>query len=338
MPKVNKINSEEFEYTQRKINQWYFKQTKYFSIITQPFNTTIIFRDLIINMVNDNKKILYVWGKNGDNKELIKSIIKNNKKISYGHIEEGYIDKDITFITYKNINNLVEKYDLIIFDDISTFSMMRKERCRLKIDYLSKYADRIIIYSIEKIVVGSETIEISSIYKNRPFVEPRIIKTRVDLNKDIPYLLYEYMKWFVDSSNVITLYVPSEEKVDLVCEYYKNKIHIKDAKIIPIYKNEDKNIEYSVSKIKEKTIIIVTSCINKSLDELKSENAIVLFADDERYTYKKMLYLCGEYRRFNTKLSEILLVTKDENEEIDKLKKIARGYNKKIWDRKSKIF
>ena len=120
---VCKVKEENIKYAVDKINFWYRKNIKFLTIVTVPFNTSCIFCDIINTISNSNKKILYIWGKNIENRELIACLLytseiapkfKSNKQMSVeefiSEIKKKYPDVDIKA---KNINDIiyVEKYN-----------------------------------------------------------------------------------------------------------------------------------------------------------------------------------------------------------------------------------
>ncbi|MDZ5010980.1 hypothetical protein GNF77_19200, partial [Clostridium perfringens] len=63
---------------------------------------------------------------------------------------------------------------------------------------------------------------------------------------------------------------------------------------------------------------------------------VVLFSDDIFYSYKKIIYFCAEVGKNisnDSRIGEVLLVSKEISEDMDKAKEITRGYNKEIWEK-----
>ena len=107
---------------------------------------------------------------------------------------------------------------------------------------------------------------------------------------------------------------------------------MKRIKIIPLLASEEKIIKQSVLQSTNESTIIITNCIEVSLENSHIGNAIVLFADDKRFTYKKLLFLCAEMRRINKELPEVLLVAKGETDNIEAVRDITREYNRLKWE------
>lgn len=326
MKKTSGIILKEYDYAIKKIYDWYHEsKSKVLTIKTIPFNLISIFQNIILEVANVDGKILYIHGGEDNNNTYEQVLLGNNIK------NRNCVD----IVNYRDTQNIKKRYDLIIFDDISSFSNISKETIRLKYEKIEDLSPKIILYTIEQIIKAGEKIEITCIYKRKPFVEPRFITTRIDLNKDIPYLLYEYLNWFIENDQKIIFYVPNNEKLNIIYEYYSIKLKIDEAEIYKISKFDDKKIIDDVLKQKNKATIIITDCIEANFKENSKINAIVLFAENPKYTYKKFLYLCGEIGRVNTELPEVLFVSKEVTSEMDKVKSISSGFNKKKWERKS---
>ena len=318
----------EYDYCRDKIKNWYYNgNEKFLTIETIPFNLNIIFRDIILSITKDKGKVLYISG-------LAKAEVIEDLSITEKSTSAQIIKGNLDALLYSELYNIADKYDLIICDDISTFSKVSKDSLRCLLPKLEKISDKIILYTPENIIRRGEKIEVTCIYHRIPFVEPRIMTTRIDLNKDIPNLLYEYILWFIDNNQKIIIYVPTNEKLETVYNYYKTKLKIDNKTLYKISKRDDKNLINNVLKQKEMAIII-TDNIEANIKTSGNLNAIVLFADNYRYTYKQFLYLCGEFGRINQKLPEFILVARTVSCEMERVKSITSSYNKRKWERKS---
>lgn len=331
---VCKVNQEDLKYAVDKIDYWYKKNTKFLTIVTVPFNTSCIFSNIITRISEDDGNILYVWGKNRENRELITALRELDINISHSYIENGKPTTKLTFINYKNLNSIEDKYDLVIFDDVTYFSKLTNNNLRELLEMCIKLGERVLLYGIEKNSLIGEKFELASYNYKQPFVEPRIIETRIDLNIDIPYSLYDYIKWFKDNKHKVAIYVPDKEKLNNVYDYFENKLKLSDVKIIKVSKQEEIKRCERVSKYKDKAIFIITNKMEELLEYCYMDDAIVLFSDNEVYNYKKLLYICGQMGSINTKLPEVLFVANDESEDMDKARIMARNFNKKVWEKR----
>ena len=329
------INLKEFNNCTSKISKWYNKQSKILSIVTNPYNTSLIFLNIIKSLIKEKSKILYVWNGDGYNRELIESLKKDGLSFKYSYMEEKEVNDNLVFVNFKNIRNIKGCYDLCIIDDISKYSTFSKEEIREYIEYLYIYSKRIISYSIEKIINMGTSFNISDLIRRKVFIEPRIITTRVKLDEDMPYTLYDYLMWFKSNNRKVIIYAPNEEKINKIFNYYTNELKIKDIKIIKFLKNNTvKDIEY-IYKIKNKSVFIITNNIREYSKGESGIDIVVLFADESFYNYKKIIYFCADVGKNikNKNIGEVLLVGKDISEDMDLAKDMTRGYNKNIWER-----
>lgn len=334
MDEKNIFNYGELDFAIKRITLWYKKDIKCLTILTAPYNSTLIFGDIILDVIKEGKKVLYIWGRDRENRELINSLKKTKNTVTYCHIEKGEGNSDINFIHYNDISRAKGRYELIIFDDISNNSLLTKKYVREKYQFSCNLGERVILYSIDDIAPSGDIFELIPMCVNKPFVEPRIITTRIDLKKDIPYSLYDYLKWFRDEKKRVVLYVPDAEKLALVYEYYKSKLNMEGVRIMLISKTDDKKARKCCLKIKDKAIFIITDYMEVSLEDSKIEEAIILFADDNKYSYKKLMYICGDIGRINKTLPEVLFVSKDITAGMDKVRNMAREFNKMIWEKR----
>ncbi|ATD55911.1 hypothetical protein [Clostridium chauvoei] len=327
------INHKEFTNCLTKINKWYLRKSKILNIITSPYNSTLIYSSIINEIARKGGNILYIWGNNSPNDELIKEIKLKDKGITYSYIEKGESEKTITFTSFKNMINVRGEYDLCIIDDISKFSLMNKDELIELIEAMYIYSKRIIVYSIERIVSMGEKVEISSLISNKPYVEPRILNTRIKLDDDIPYSLYDYLLWFRDNKSKVIIYAPTEEKARRVYKQYSNTIKISGAKFLLLLRDGPlKELESSL-KIKDKGVFIITNYFGDYLKAITELNIVALFSDNRFYSYKKIIYLCAEAGKNPEKHGEILLVSRDISNDMEEAKKFSRNLNKKIWEK-----
>ncbi|MDV4151610.1 hypothetical protein R0131_12325 [Clostridium sp. AL.422] len=329
------INLKEFNNCVSKINKWYNKQSKILSITTNPYNTTLIFINIIKELIKENKKILYIWNGEECNNEILRELKKENIDFNYScnKCEDG--TENLVFINFEMIKDIKYNYDLCIIDDISKYSKMSKEEIRGGIEYLYIYSKRIISYSIDRIINMGTSIEISDLVRNKVFIEPRIITTRVKLDEDMPYTLYDYLMWFRNNKRRVIIYVPTEEKTNKVYNYYSNEIKIKDAKVIKLLKNDSTKQIDNLYNFKNKSTFIITNFIREYSIEKEDIDIVVLFADEDFYSYKKIVYFCADVgKNTNYKnIGEVLLVAKDISQNMDLAKDITRRYNKNIWEK-----
>lgn len=331
---INKKSvNEEYTNIVNRIIQWHNKKIKTLSIVSPPYNDISIFIPIILEILQDkDKKILYIWNGEKSNKALLGSLKEKNTKFTHNYITSGKCSENLVFTNPKYIEEINDNYDLIIFDDISEFSEITKQEIAIKYLWLIHISKKVILYTIEKALNIGEYVEVSYIYPKKPFCEPRVIQTKVDLKKDIPYMLYDYLKWFIDNRETTIVVVPEYKKMKCVYDYYLNKLKLKNCKIYLARNDNRQKIFNEVLNLKDKSIIIITDSINLEIMEYKRVNIVVLFADNRKFTYKKLIYLCGREINLGEKSSEIIFVLNEITQEINTVRNVARGINKRIWE------
>lgn len=323
------MNYKELSYAFKNIISWYKKKTKVLNIKSRPYNTGFVFFDLISRLINDNKKVLYVFSMGSDeikSKSHDELYMKSIQKIMPGDIENG-----ITFISIDEIENIGEEYSLIIFDDITMFSKSTIKDIRDAIEKVYWKVNKIIIYSCERVFPIGENMDLVYLLNPMPMIEPRFLNTRIKLEDDIPLAVYEYVKWFSYNNKNVIIMVPDEEKLSKVYYTYKNDLKDNNAKVVKYEKGDDfKNIE---NIVKNEPAFIVTNSMGDYINSIEDVNILILFGDDASYTYKQIVYLCGCIYVKSDILPEVLLVSRETSVEMDKSRNIIREFNKKLWEK-----
>lgn len=327
-----KLLNQEINMAISKIDDWYNRKSKALTISTIPYNSILIFKNIILDVIQSGKKVLYLWNGNEENKDLLKKLKLEKKDLAYGYKSQDLNGIDINFVNYNDCEDISEIYELAIIDDISIFSTLNKEDIRRKYDSICNNANRVILYSIETIIPTGEYFELPSMFSTGHFVEPRLMTTRIDLTKDIPYILYDYLKWFIENEQKVVMYVPDEECLGVVCEYYANKLKLHGVKVTALPKFDREKTLKDVLKLSNKSMLIITDRMEETFKDLAIGGAIVLFANNRNYNYRQFIYICGEIFKMNLKFPEVLLVGNEVSYDMDEAKEIARNFNIKIWE------
>ena len=233
------MNYKELSYAFKKIMSWHKKKTKVLNIKSRPYNTGFVFFDLISRLINDNKKVLYVFSVdsneiNGKNHSQL--YMKSIQKIMSGNIEEG-----ITFISIDEIEDIGDEYSLIIFDDITMFSKSTIKDMRDAVEKVYWKVNKIIIYSCERVFPIGEKMDLVYLLNPVPMIEPRFLNTRIKLEDNIPLAVYEYVKWFSYNNKNVIIMVPDKEKLNKVYYTYKDNLKENNTRVIKYEKGDDFN-------------------------------------------------------------------------------------------------
>ena len=326
------MNYKELNSAFKKINNWYEKKSKVLTVKTRPFNTSIVFSNLINKVLYDNGKILYVWCCN--DKEQVKKRKREYYNILIGEQEKNHIGDNIHFITIDSLSEVYDEFDLVVFDDITVFSTVSKDELRDAVEEIYWRSGKIIIYSSEYVFPIGNKMELAYLLDNVPIVEPRFILTRIKLENDIPLALYEYFKWFKKNKKRALIIVPSEYMLNKIYNNYYNNLKNDDIRVVKYVKEQSFGFVEDILDGYNDSVFIVTNSIGNYINHINDLNIVMLFSDDELYTYKDIIYLCGSLKVSNEFLPEILLVSKEISEDMDKSKNITREFNQRLWERK----
>lgn len=326
------MNYKELNSAFKKINNWYDKKTKVLTVKTRPFNTSIVFSNLINRVLYNNGKILYVWG--CTDKEQIKKRKREYYNILIDEQKKNHIGDDIKFITIDLLEEVYDDFDLVIFDDISIFSSISKNRLREAVEDVYWRSSKIIIYSSEYVFPIGSKMELVYLVDNVPIVEPRFVLTRIRLENDIPLALYEYLKWFKKNKKRALIIVSSEYMLNKIYNNYYNTLKNDDIRVVKYVKEQNFGFVEDILEGYNDSIFIVTNSIGNYINFIDDLNIVMLFSDNESFSYKEIIYLCGALRVSNEFLPEILLVSKEISDDMDKSKNITRGFNQSLWERK----
>jgi len=315
------------------IVKWSGTKDTFLNCISVPYNSTEIFMEVIEKYIRQNRNIIYITNEKMGNVDIIKNIKKYTHFMDYCYVKEckSNLNCKLQICNFENAAKLEDKFELVIYDDISSFSLYNKyEICKL-ISKLTHKDSKVIIYSIESIVENGKKVFLPA--KNEGLIiEPRSILTRLNMNKEMPFLVYDYLKWSISIGKKIIIYVPSEYKIDKVASYMHKycKSLVQD---IVCFANGESNKKLIHKFLQTKNSILITNCFEETVLNAKNSELIVYFADDVNFTYKEFVYLCGSVGRGEKDLKEeVILVSNIETEEIEKAKSITSNFNREAWN------
>ena len=287
----------------KKFNLWCRDNTsKAINIVFRPYDNLVILNDLIDDYLLKNKKILYI------KKFFDVFKFKYNEGVEY-----------ITFDTLYSINKF---YDLIILDDVSFYSEKRDIEIIEYISFLMKRCSKIILCSFEYILKKEASINLAGINNKKYFLEPRIIKSRLNFLNSMPKILYDYFQWFIKERRNVIIYTPNEIYTSSIFNYY---IYVFGAsKNINIIKDGGFILNNIINK--EKINIIITHNSMSNIDNIKEFDLIFYFCDEKIFDSKKIIFSCAKLNS-DKLVREVLLLCQKETYNVSQAKKIARSYN-----------
>ncbi|MCI1995795.1 MAG: hypothetical protein LKJ66_08405 [Clostridium luticellarii] len=318
---------------ERGIVRWDSSGEQFLSIISVPYNSSSFFIDIIMNCVRQNRNVIYITDEEPNNIDIIKNIKKYTDFRDYAYIKkpENNVNCLFEISSFHNALKLKKKFQLVIYDDINSFSVYDRYEIINLIDRLIYKNGKVIVYSIENIFGNGRELFLP-ISKEGPIVEPRTILTRFDMNKDIPFVVYDYLKWSLSEGRKAIIYVPDEFKVANVYSYIHN--YCKNLCKNIIYFIEEESGRKSMNKFFQvKDSILITDSFRQIIANAKNSDIMVYFADNADLSYKKFVYLCGSIKRgeMNVK-GEVIMVANLETEDMEQARNITRNFNREAWD------
>lgn len=306
----------------------------FLNVISIPYNSSEIFLKVIQDYVRRGKSVAYITNEDPRNINILELIKRCTDFRDYAYVRKSQtgLRSRLKVCNFTNALSINEKFDLIIYDDIRSFPTYNKYEILNLVSRISKEDTKFIAYSVENILKNKREIVIPVKDNRSPIVEPRTILTRIDINKDIPFVVYEYLKWFADCDKRVVICVPDEEKLENVYQYISNYCRNLNRNIICFSKDRlNKKLLTSVSKIKK--AVLITNDFEQVFSNVNNLNVMVYFANDPEFDYKKLIYFCGSVGRGEKDWKgEVIFLANEETEDMERAKNMARNFNKEAWE------
>ncbi|KHD37157.1 hypothetical protein NL50_07475 [Clostridium acetobutylicum] len=317
-----------------KISQTLLKllsgRERYINLNSPPYNTSKIFLNIIIDYITNGKSVLYITDEIESEVEIIKLIKKARlKDYTYYRGKRLYTTSNFMICNYENAFDLDLDFNLVIYDDIRSFPMHnRREIIRLLEKFDTKEC-KFIAYSVDSIFDRGREIIIPINATGMPVVEPRVILTRIDINKDMPYVVYDYLKWSVNTNKNTIIPVKDSNRMNSFFHYLTNyELGFKGR----VFEYSKENRKEGLKDLK-RSIIITDRFDDISKDE-SDVNIMVYFNEDNRFSFKSLVYFCGRTGKSDiSKRGEVIFIANKETECMDMAKSITRNFNKIAWEK-----
>ena len=309
----------------KKLINWFSSSdNEIINLVSHPFYDLKLISLFLKNQFIEKSRVLYIT----ENEEyVLKQFIKYG--VNYNEL--------ITFTTpFSTIDNKI-KTDLIIFDDIngkstiedsSIIPMLKGVSCRKKI-----------ILSMKELVKYNKMHIMND--KLTYFKEPRSIQTKIDLNNDMPHVIFQFIEWFMLNKSKVILITKDLFSSKSIYGYMKKYVSL-SPKLNNLFIYTDyKSFKDFDNNAKADSYVYITSkvfleefqdIIYKDKKHMENFNILVFFASDKAFNYKNLLHICGMYNFLKDCKNEVIFVSNEENNDILTAKKISRNYNKKIWE------
>jgi len=192
------------------IDEFISGRIKSLNIVTIPYNSSQILEKIIYEAYIKKERILYITNEAESDIDIIKYL---SEDINY-YLYKGELGLNSNFVisNYYYGRKLKYKFDLIIYDDIRSYPEVSAYEIMDLLDILIKKDGRILYFGIEGILSRSKEIVIPVRDCRIPMFEPKIITTRVDFTRDIPFVIFEYFKWSLRYGRKVIIYTPDAKK------------------------------------------------------------------------------------------------------------------------------
>jgi late competence protein required for DNA uptake (superfamily II DNA/RNA helicase) len=309
---------------------------KRIDVVSMFYNSSDILLETIITYANEKKDILYITNEEEGSIDIV-CFVEKFSNLGKHELSPGAnyssVNEYLHICNHKSALKFHRKFDLVIYNDIRNFPKYSKQQIKNVILKMCKSEGTAIAYSVENILSEDASIIFPLKNNKTPIIEPRIITTRINLNLDIPLVVYEYLNWSMLSNRKVIIFTPDEEKASAVFGYLSNfKEKLSKDLFLFISNKSDANIPVKFMN-KEKGII-VTNDFEESYLEFHAVDVIVYFADNIRFNHKQLLYLSSKVGRHdNIQRGEAIFLANVETIQMDKAKSMARDFNEKAWEK-----
>ncbi|MBZ9621650.1 hypothetical protein G9F71_002055 [Clostridium sp. FP2] len=309
---------------------------KRIDVVSMFYNSSDILLETIIAYANEKKNILYITNEDVRKIDIIYFIDNFSnlgKYVCTSGANYSSVNEHLYICNHESALGLQEKFDLVIYNEIRNFPKYNKQQIKKILLKMCSVEGTAIAFSVENILGGGATIIFPLTNNKIPIIEPRIITTRINLNIDIPLVVYEYLNWSIISNRKVIIFTPDAEKATTVFKYLSNlKEKLSENLFLYISKKSDASIPI-VFMNKDKGII-VTNDFEESYLEFHAVDVIVYFADNIKFNHKQLLYLSSKVGRYeNIQRGEAIFLANVETTQMDKAQNIARKFNEKAWEK-----
>lgn len=313
---------------------WALGREKVLNIIAPPYNSIDILLKVIMFYIEKDKKVLYITGENEENIFIQNLIKKHSDFRNYTYIRNNFVplNASLYVCNYINALRLKDKYDLVIYDDTNSFPEYNGYEIMDIIIKCTKNDGKAICVSIEGIFKNVKDIIMPIRANRRPLSEPRYVITKIDLSREIPYIIYDYLSFSVENNRKVVIFLPEPEKVKNVFNYLNN-FRSSLSKNIMYYINGESDEKLLSNFERIKKAILITDDYKERFEQLEDTDIVVYFADDILFDYKKLVYFCGKGGRSDKlRSSEVIFLANTESYDMERAKDIIRHFNKEAWE------
>lgn len=321
------------------IESWSQGKEQYLNLIAPPYNTSVFLSQIMLDYAAKNRSVLYITGENEKHIELL-NYLKDEKGFKgYMYVrsmkssKDSIKNADIVFSDMINAKYIIKDFELVIYDNVRSCPEYDDREILFLMQRFKTSYNKQICYSIRGIFKNARELSIPVRDNLIPIKEPRFVVTKIDLNYDIPFVIYDYLNWSIEMGRKVVIYLPSEENVKAIYDYlYNFKDELSGNIMYFLKSSKDKKSVYNFAKTKKS--IMVTDDYDETYLDMRNIDVIVYFADSMEFDQDKLLYLSGKVGRGESPMNgEVIFLANSESESMEEAKNMARNFNKEAWER-----
>lgn len=302
-------------------------------VVTLPQNRADIFIKTISEAVEEGKNVLYITDEK-DSVKLIESIKRSSGFRGYTYLKScsGAALPELTVCSTATAKEMDETFDIVIYDEINSMPRYRNDEVVGLVDERTRAGGKGIIYSVDNKFSRREGIILPIGDRKAPMIEPREIITRIDINRDIPFVVYDYLKWSINSGRNVLIYVPDEERAEKVSGYISRYCSEKCSGVsCSISGKSDARVMENF--LKKKNSIMVTDELDAPPGQVTDTDIMVFFAGDQRFSAKVLTHIAARVVKMDRHdLGEVIFLCNESCSNVEKAKDIIRRFNREAWE------
>ena len=302
-------------------------------VVTLPNNGADIFIKTILGTAAEGQNVLYITDETDDIK-LVESIKRNSDFRGYTNVR-NYSEKalsELTICSTGTAMEIEETFDLVIYDEINSMPKYTDKEIIELVDARTRADGKCIIYSVKNKFSKREGILLPAGDRKVPMIEPREILTRIDMNKDIPFSVYDYIKWSIKSGRNVLIYLPSKDKAEKVYTYISRYCAGKCSSVACFLSGES-DIKIMENFFKKDRSVMVTNELEIPKGATPDTDIMVFFAGDKRFSAKVLTHLASKVVKMERHdLGEVVFLCSERSSSAEEAKDIIRRFNREAWE------
>ncbi|MBP1744057.1 MAG: hypothetical protein H6Q58_1035 [Firmicutes bacterium] len=302
-------------------------------VVTLPNNRADIFIKTILGAVDEGENVLYITDEK-DNVKLIEGVKRNSDFRGYTHLRKYAKSSlsELTVCSTATAKEIEDTFDLVIYDEINSMPKYRDEEIIELAETKTRADGKCIIYSVKNKFSKREGILLPVGDRKVPMIEPREIITRIDMNKDIPFVVYDYIKWSIGTGRNVLIYVPDKAKAEKVYGYI-SRYWADKCSSVSCFISGEADMKIAENFLKKDRAIMVTDELENPPGATPDTDIMVFFAGDSRFSGKILTHLASRVVKMERhSMGEVIFLCGENSGSVEEARDIIRRFNREAWE------